>query len=397
MAGARSRACHHVRVLLGGPSVPLVRLFGIQIGASRSWFLVLFVVIWVMAERFTTILGSSTEGFVVAVLSALLLFGSLIAHELGHALVARRQGIEIAGIDLWLLGGIAKMRSDTTSAGREFAVAAAGPAVSLVLAVLFCALTAVVLGIDEFGRFLRGQTTVDATPVLALVATLAQLNALLFVFNLIPAFPLDGGRIARALVWRVTGDRNRATRITGRVGQAAGWAAVGFGLYLAVVGADVFDGLWLAVIGWFVASAAGGAVAGTAFTERLDGITVADVMDTAPVALPAATPAARAEEEFFLRYRWDWFPVVDERGRFLGVARQERVASGRPDAPVGDAVEADAEDWRVGADQPIEALLGSERLRRRGALMAVDREGVLRGVVTVEQVSRAVRAALPAR
>jgi Zn-dependent protease len=384
-------------MLLGGPSVPLVRLFGIQIGASRSWFVVLFVVIYIMAERFTTILGSSTEGFVVAVLSALLLFGSLIAHELGHALVARRQGIEIAGIDLWLLGGIAKMRSDTTSAGREFAVAAAGPAVSLALAVLFCVLTAAVLGPDEFLRFLRGEATVEASPVLALAATLAQLNLLLFAFNLIPAFPLDGGRIARALVWRVTGDRNRATRVTGRIGQGAGYAAVGAGLYLAVVGESVFDGLWLAVIGWFVASAAGGAVAGTDVTERLDGITVADVMDPSPVALPAATPSARAEEEFFLRYRWDWFPVVDEQGRFVGVARQERVAAARPDAPVGEALDADAEDWRVHADQPIEALLGSERLRRRGALMAVDGEGVLRGVVTVEQVSRAVRAALPAQ
>jgi len=384
-------------VLLGGPSIPLVRLFGIPVGVSRSWFLVLFVVIYALSGFFTDVLRSSTQGFVVAVIAALLLFASLIAHELGHALVARRQGIEIAGIDLWLLGGIAKMRSDTTSPGRDFAVAAAGPAVSLALAVLFGLLSALLLGPADLVDFLRYNPRIEATPPLATVAVLAQLNLYLFVFNLIPAFPLDGGRIARAGVWKATGDRNRATRITGRVGQYAGYAAIAAGLYLAVVGDSVFDGIWIAVLGWFVASAAASAVAGTAFSERLDGITVADVMDPAPVAMPATIPAERAEEDFFLRYRWDWFPVVDEHGRFVGVAHHDAVSAARPDAPVGDAVGADAEDWRVGADQPLEALLGSERLRRRGALMAVDREGVLRGVVTLEQVSRAVRAALPAR
>jgi predicted transcriptional regulator len=156
------------------------------------------------------------------------------------------------------------------------------------------------------------------------------------------------------------------------------------------------------VLGWFIAQSARAAVTSTAFTERLDGITVADIMDAQPVSMPARTPLTQAQEEYFLRYRWDWFPVVDDDGRFLGVVREPRVdeeiAAGRPALEVGELVEVtDADDWRVRSDRPLETLLGDEHLRVRGALMAVDADGVLRGVVTIEQVRRALTAALPQR
>jgi hypothetical protein len=226
------------------------------------------------------------------------------------------------------------------------------------------------------------------------------MNLWLFLFNLLPAFPLDGGRLARALVWRITGNRNKATRLSAGFGQLAGYALIAFGLWRAIDGEGI-GGLWWALIGWFIASAARSAVVSTAFTERLDGITVADVMDPSPVAMQGSTPAGRAEDEFFLRYRWDWFPVVDEGGRFLGLARQEAVAeavaTGEEGRPVREVLDGDAARWGVPTDEPIEALLGSERLRTLGALMAVDRNGVLAGVVTFEQVRRAVASALPVR
>jgi Zn-dependent protease len=388
--------------VFGGGSIQLVRLFGIRIGASPSWFVVLFLVIYFLSGYFHDILGGSqTQGFLVAVASALLFFGSLILHELGHALVARRQGIEIAGIDLWLLGGIAKMRQDTTSPGREFAVAAAGPVVSLVIAVVFLLLSLAVAGSGDVQDVATFSTDVKVTPLLALCIFLAEMNAWLFAFNLLPAFPLDGGRLARAIVWKLTGDRNRATRVSAGIGQFAGYALIAFGLWRAVATDAGLGGLWWALIGWFIASAARSAVVGSAFSERLEGITVADVMDPSPVVMPAATELRHAQDEFFLRYRWDWFPVVDERGRFLGLARQQRVdeeiAAGRPALPVAEVLDGDAAEWRVRAEEPLEALLGSERLRRLGALMAVDADGVLRGVVTFEQVRRAVTAAIPAR
>jgi Zn-dependent protease len=387
--------------VFGGGSIQLLRISGIRIGASPSWFIVLFLVIYFLAGYFQdTLGGSQTEGFVVAVCSALLFFGSLVAHELGHALTARRNGIEIDGIDLWLLGGLARFRQDSRSPGQEFAIAAAGPAVSFVIAAVFAIVSLAVAGSNNAIDVALLRNGVNISAPLALTVFLAEMNLWLFLFNLLPAFPLDGGRIARAVVWRITGDRNRATRVSASIGQLAGYALIAFGIWRAVDGGGI-GALWWALIGWFIASAARNAVVSTAFTERLEGITVADVMDPAPVAMPGSTSAARAEDEYFLRYRWDWFPVVDDGGRFLGLARQEAVAravaAGTPERLVRDVIEEDPAQSRVPTEEPIEALLGSERLRTLGALMAVDRNGVLAGVVTFEQVRRAVAAALPAR
>ena len=388
-------------MLGSGPSIQLVRLFGIRIGASPSWFFVLFVFIYFFSDYFRSVLdGSVTQAYLVAVAAAFLFFISLVLHELGHALVARREGIKISGIDLWFFGGVAKMSSDTQSPGAEFRVSAAGPLVTLVIVGICIALGALVRnGAALDVARLAGDA--EVSPTIALLGFLASINAMLFIFNLIPAFPLDGGRIARSIVWKFTGNRNTATRAAGRLGVGFAYVLIGLGIFLGFRG-DLIDGVWLTVLGWFIAQSARAAVVSTAFTERIDGITVADIMDAQPVARPASTPLTQAEDEYFLRYRWDWFPVVDEGGRFIGVVREQRVnqeiADGRPALPVSDLVEvADAELWRVKSDSPLETLLGDEQLRARGALMAVDADGVLRGVVTLEQVRRALTAALPQR
>jgi len=388
-------------MLGGGSSIQLMRVFGIRIGASPSWFLVLFVFIYFASDYFRRILGGSvTEAYVVAVAAVLLFFVSLILHELGHALVAKRLGIGISGIDLWFFGGIAKMTRDTDSPSAEFKVAAAGPAVTLLFVAICLGLSALISQ-GEALKVARLAGDAEVSPTLALLGFLASINAFLFVFNLVPAFPLDGGRIARSVIWKLTGDRHKATRIAGRIGEWLAYGLIGLGIFIAARG-SVVDGLWLAMIGFFVAQSARAAVASTDFTERIDGITVADIMDSQPVTLPATATLSQAQEEYFLRYRWDWFAVVDDSGRFLGVVREERVSSeiaaGRPALTVAEIVESrEAEDWRVRSDSPLEALLGDEQLRARGALMAVDADGVLRGVVTIEQVRRALTAALPQR
>lgn len=384
-----------------GPSIQLLRVFGIRIGASPSWFVVLFIFIYFGANYFRSILdGSVTEAYLVAVAAVFLFFVSLVMHELGHALVARREGIGISGIDLWFFGGVAKMTRDSQSPGEEFRVAAAGPLVTLVV-VAVCIGASLLVQDGAALDVARLAGDAEASPTLALLGFLATINAMLFLFNLVPAFPLDGGRIARSIVWKISGNRHSATRIAGRIGEGFAYLLIGIGIFLASRG-ELFDGLWLAVLGWFIAQSARAAVASTAFTERIDGITVADIMDAQPVSMPATTPLAQAQDEYFLRYRWDWFPVVDEQGRFLGVVRERRVdeeiTAGRPALAVGELVEvADADDWRVPSDRPLESLLGDEHLRARGALMAVDAEGVLRGVVTIDQVRRALTAALPQR
>jgi Zn-dependent protease/predicted transcriptional regulator len=378
---------------MGTGSIQLARIFGIRIGASPSWFVVVFIMIIALSSSFGNSFSRSTA-FAMAVASAVLFFGSLVLHELGHAIVARRSGIQISGIDLWFFGGIAKLDRDSRSPGEEFRVAIAGPAVN---ALIIVACYAIGAGISSAGRFndviVLGT---DPSAVLRLIGWLALVNAILLVFNLIPAFPLDGGRIARAVAWAVTGDRNRGTRFSARLGQAFSYVLIGFGIYWLLRG-NAIDGVWFIVLGWFLGQAATGAVATSRVSERLEGVTVADVMDTQPVWVPASTTVLEAQDEFFLRYRWSWFPVADaDSGRFLGLVHQEKVdsavESGRPALSVAEVVDGADEDYRVRDDTPIEELFRSEGLRALGALMVVDRDQRLRGVVTREQVARALAA-----
>jgi Zn-dependent protease/CBS domain-containing protein len=385
-----------------GGSVQLARVFGIRIGASPSWFVVLFLMIIGLSSYFRDHLAgySDTTGYLVAVAAALLFFVSLLLHELGHALVARRNGIGISGIDLWFFGGIAKLTRDSESPGEEFRVAAAGPAVTAIIVGLCIGAAALAARMGDFvdSASLSGGTT---TPVLALLGWLALINAFLLVFNLVPAFPLDGGRLARAVAWKITGDRNRGTRFSARLGQLFSYLLIGFGIYILARG-DALNGIWFMVLGWFLGQAAGGAVASSRFSERLEGVTVSDVMDDQPLAVPGAISVVAAHDEFFLRYRWPWFPVVDGDRRFLGILREERVdealAGGQPALEVSDLLDPDVDRASaIASDTPIERLLASEPLRRMGALMVVDREQRLCGVVTIDQVRRALTASAPGR
>jgi Zn-dependent protease len=388
-------------MLGGGGSVQLARIFGIRIGASPSWFIVLFLMIYLLSGYFGDVLDASdTTSYLVAVAAAVMFFVSLILHELGHALVARRAGIGIAGIDLWFFGGIAKMTRDTDSPGEEFRVAAAGPAVTLLIVAACLGGGAAAWGLTEVVDAAQLENTA-MTPALALVGWLAVVNAVLFVFNLVPAFPLDGGRIARAAAWKLTGDRNRATRASARVGQAFAYLLIGLGIFQAFT-SDPAGGLWLAVLGWFLGQGARGAVVASEFSERIEGVTAGDLMDDEPVAVPAAHSALDTQDQYFLRYRLPWFPVVDATGHVLGVLHEGRVddavTGGRPNLTAGELLEDEdgaEEDPRVARDAPLESLLGSEPLRRLGALVVVDPEGRLCGLVTLDRVRRALATAHP--
>jgi Zn-dependent protease len=383
------------RMFGSGGSVQLARVLGIRIGASPSWFFVLFLMIYLLSGYFRDVLsGSDTTAYVVAVLAAILFFVSLALHELGHAVVARRNGIGISGIELWFFGGVAKMTRDTESPGEEFRVAAAGPAVTLLIVALCLGAAVGVSRLDDVVDTAQFSASTSTSPVPALLGWLAAVNAVLFLFNLIPAFPLDGGRIARAIAWKLSGDRNRATRLSARVGQGFSYLLIGLGLFLAF-SSDVASGLWLIVLGWFLGQAARGAVVATAFSERIEGVTARDLMEADPVAVPGATTALAAQDEFFLRYRFPWFPVIDDTRHVLGLLVESSVdgalASGRPTLPVGELLEPGT-DARVDRDTPLESLLGSEPLRRFGALMVVDADGRLCGVVTLDRVRRALAA-----
>ena len=382
-------------MLGSGSSFQLARILGIRIGVNASWFIVLFLFIYLFQDSFQeTLAASDTVAFAVAVAAAVLFFGSILLHELGHAIAARREGIEVSGIELFLFGGVMKMSRDTDSPGAEFRVAAAGPLVTLLIVVVGGLVTIALWGPDRLfdaGR-LSGDQTEDIPVVL--LSVLVGFNVILLLFNLVPAFPLDGGRIARAIAWRLTGEKGRATRFAARMGQAFAILMVGYGLYRLADG-DTW-GLWYVMLGWLLGSSARTAILQSDFSDRLEGITVADLMDDEPVTIPADTPAERAYEDFFLRYQgWDWFAVVDADGRLVGIAHREplrQVSEAGDHRPVGELVVPPGEDGQVQADTPLEVLLASEPLRRFGALMAVDGDGRLRGVVTLDQVSRALQA-----
>ncbi|MFZ0090725.1 MAG: site-2 protease family protein [Solirubrobacteraceae bacterium] len=379
-------------------SIKLFDAFGIRIGVDLSWFLVLFLLIFVLSGPFRDTLHSSDAvAYLTTVVSVLLLFASLIFHELGHALVARRQGIEVKQIDLFLFGGLTRMSRDAASPGEDFKVAIAGPVATFLVILLCLAVDVAIVGTHRLTHAIALDADVHITPVLLSLSWLLPMNVLLLVFNLVPAFPLDGGRVARSIVWRVTGDKRRGTEVAARMGQGFAVLLAGFGLWLLTSGGS-FGGLWLMALAYLLWQSARGAIVQSAVTERIEGVRVADIMDTHPVAIPSLTPVAQAVDEFFLRYRWSWFPVVDDAGRFLGIARQER-AQASADAgegwlTIGAVLEDDGGTrWRVQEDRPISELLASETLGRLGAVMAVDADGVLRGVVTAEQVRRALQSA----
>jgi Zn-dependent protease len=315
-------------------------------------------------------------------------------------MIALRNGIGISEITLWLFGGLAHMQRDSDSAGVEFRVAAAGPAVTLLIAV---AATAAGVGLagseQEFFDAMAVSNDADVSGVLAVIAWLASLNVVILIFNLIPAFPLDGGRILRALAWRLTGDRNKATRFAALTGQGFSYVFIAGGLVLVMATGDVISGIWLALVGFLLGSAARGTVRRTEFESRIGDLSVADVMDAEPVSIADDTTVEQALDEFFLRYRWPWFPVTDAAQRFVGLIVRE-AADAVPDADratkrVGDVLEADAAGTlQVQADAPLDSLLGNDALRRLGALAAVDPDGRLRGIVTAEQIGRALRDAM---
>jgi Zn-dependent protease len=382
-------------------SIKLMNLFGIRIGVNSTWFLILFLMIFWLSGSFRQALHSSDGlAYLTTVATVLVLFGSLIIHELGHALVARRQGIHVDRIELFLFGGFTQMSRDASTPAEDFKIAAAGPAATFCFVLLCLALDLALVGSHRLVHAAVLDGKVKITPVLLAASWLLFWNVLLLAFNLIPAFPLDGGRIARAIVWRVTGSKRRGTQIAARLGQ---W----FGLFLGAAGLWLtldyrsFTGLWLMAIAFLLYQSARGALRQTTLTERIEGVTVSDVMDPQPVAIHADTAVGEALDSYFLRYGWAWFPVIDEQGRLLGVAQRDRLQAaydgGEGWLTVGAVLDADEGGrWRIGEDRPLTEALSSESFGKLGAVMAVDREGVLRGVLTSDQVRRALQSAFGA-
>jgi CBS domain-containing protein len=291
------------------------------------------------------------------------------------------------------------MSRDARTPSEEFKVAAAGPLATFCFVILCLVVDLLIVGPHRLVDAARLDQSIRITPVLLSLSWLLLMNVLILAFNLVPAFPLDGGRITRAIVWRITADKARGTRAAAQLGRGFALIVAAAGVWLMFATRDVFSGLWLVAVAFLLSQAARGAIVQTALTERIERVRVSDIMDSEPVAIPSDAPVGKALDDYFLRYGWTWFPVIDAAGRFMGIAQQPRLQtafdSGEGWLTVGSVLDAaEVGNWRVSLDRPLTEVLSSDSLGRLGAVMAVDELGVLRGVVTIEQVQRALRSAL---
>jgi Zn-dependent protease len=386
-----------------GGGVTLFRVRGIRIAVDYSWFIVLFLIIFWLSGFYRDVLNepdNDTGAYLLAVASAALFFGSILLHELGHAVVAIRHGIGVPGITLWMFGGVARLGKDSDTPGTEFKIAVAGPLVTAAIVIVCVVVGLLLAGGDEFRNAALTEGDTRTSGIAALISWLASINLLVLIFNLVPAFPLDGGRIARAIAWWRTGSRTTGTRFAATLGEWFGLFLIlaGIGYFLVYLG-DVLGGIWLAFVGFILRGAARAALAQTEVTSRIEGISVADVMDRDPVAIPESASIEQALDEYFLRYRSPWFPVVDAAQRFIGLVDRGAAdgvpATERTSTAVRDVLARDSGTLTVREDDPLESVLGNESLRRLGALIATDALGHIRGVLTIDAIGKALRPTAP--
>ncbi len=288
-----------------GSSVRLGRIAGIEFGVNWSWLVVFALLVWTLASGIfpSTNPGLSKGTYIAAaIVAAFLFFVSILLHEFGHALQARRDGIEIDGITLWLFGGVARFKGSFPSAGAEFRVAIAGPLVSLVLGGLFV-LIGLINGIPS---------AVDSV-----VSWLGYINLSLLVFNLIPAPPLDGGRVLHAALWRWRGDFVWATRVAANVGRGFGYLLIAVGIAMFIFQSS-FSGAWLAFLGWFLLNAATAEARYLLTQQALSGLRVRDVMTPNPIFVSPDTTLGDFMDQIMFSQRHTTYPVV-ENGKVVGL------------------------------------------------------------------------------
>jgi Zn-dependent protease/CBS domain-containing protein len=376
-------AAHSVE-FMPGRSFRIGRIAGIPVGVSPWWLAIVTLITWSLGASYfpEAIHGINPwASYALGLASALLLFASILAHEFGHALVARRAGIEIEEIDLWLLGGVSRMRGEAHEPQDELRYALAGPAVTAVIAVCF-------------GMVYLLLPSSTPAVIRALVEYQVLVNALILVFNMLPAFPLDGGRVLRSLLWRHSNDIGRSTETAANVGRGFGYLMIFLGILEFVGGAP--EGLWLALIGFFILMAAGSQAVGAQVQAALSGVDARGLMSTPVVSIPERISVPQATADYFLPYRYTSFPVVDERGRATGLVSVTQIdaltAAQRSTRRIAEIADRDP-SLIVPGGEDVARLIERPAFARVGRAAVVDEAGKPTGIVSITDVQRALRAA----
>src|SRR6266576_6570822 len=363
-------------------NLSLGRIAGIHVGLNWSLLVIGALIAWSLA---TGILPSAAPGqtsgayWTAGVVSAFVYLASLLAHELAHSVVAMRRGVRVEGITLWLFGGVSRFSSESSSPGVQALITFVGPLTSLVLGVVFFLLSVAVGGGASAGL------------VPATLAWLGYINILLGVFNLLPAFPLDGGRILQSLIWLRTGDRLRATNIAARIGMAFAFLLIAYGLVTFFAAGGLFGGVWSVFLGWFLLSAARSEQVGGLIRQALSGLTVAQVMTPNPVQAPDGISVEDALHGYVLASRHSTFPTHDAAGRLSGLltltALKNVAPDARPTTLIKEIICPLDKVSTAGPADPVTKLLGLPEGCSEGRTLIID-AGRLVGIISPSDINR---------
>jgi Zn-dependent protease len=311
----------------GTRGVRLGRLFGIQIAIDPSWVFIVILMTWSLAVTLSHWHSSwgAAVSVGVALLGSLLFFGSVLLHELAHSLVARSFGVPVSSITLFLFGGVSNIEREPPSAKAEFLTAVVGPLTSIVLGIVLLLIGSLVTSVSASAGLDPATAFMLLDPGETLLMWLGSINVIVGIFNLIPGFPLDGGRLLRSVIWAATKDLRVATRWASAVGQAIGWGfvllgvAIAFGADVPFFGRGIVSGLWLAFIGWFLASAAAQSWRMQVVHEVLEGWPVSRLARPVGAAVRPDVELTAFVNDWLMRSDDRAFPVIDVEGRFLGL------------------------------------------------------------------------------
>ena len=358
--------------------IHLFSLLGFRVSLDLTWFILAALIVWSLAQGyFPSVIDGLAPGMalLLGIAGALGLFISIVLHEFSHAIVARRYDIPIKGITLFIFGGVAEMEDEPPSARSELLMAIAGPIASYVLAVLFQSLALALPG------------TASEAPLVALFAYLALINAVLATFNLIPAFPLDGGRVLRAGIWWWTNDLDRATRIGAGTGRFLGSVLVALGFLSALTG-NIVAGMWQALIGLFIIGAARSSEMRMTMTSLLEDVPVSRLMVPHPVTVPDDTPVNYMIENYFYRFNHKVFPVLRD-GVLIGCVRLDDVGKLSPEdrarRVAGDVLSADSATRTVSPTASVLAAMTVMQAQGVSRLMVAEK-GQLLGMLTMRDI-----------
>ena len=367
-----------------GQSIRIGRIFGVQIGLHPSWFVIALIVTYTLAagELPGTYPGWGAGLYwAVGAFITLLFFASVLAHELSHAVLARRLGLRVRDITLFIFGGAASLEGDPKRPRDEALIAAAGPVTSLLIGIALW-------GID---------VAIGQRQLAAIIGWLGFINITLGLFNLIPGFPMDGGRILRAILWKVRGDRYAATRSAAAVGRLFGYVLIAAGVFLIFQGYSLFSGVWLALIGWFLSNAAESSVAQMSVEHALHGIKVREVMEGDPPSITPNESVADLVNERLIRGEHRSFLVRHDDGGLAGIVTLSDVRRMPREnweaARVTDIMTRYADLATIGPDAELEAALKLLQEREVNQLPVVTDPGrTVVGLLTRAGILRLIEA-----